>query len=228
MHVGIIPDGNRRYMKKTGIVDLEQAYRLGIDCFYNTIEWCDDLGIDEVTIYTLSLENLKNRSTEELFILMNLFAENTLRVLKDERMHKRKVKVSICGNRDYLVEFFGEKGVNLNQKFNKLENKTHQYDGMKLNLAIAYGGRQEIINACQRIQNNGGEFSEEAIQEHLWIKSYPDIIIRTSESRLSNFLLWQSAYSELYFVDKLWEEFAREDLVKVLKDFKDRDKRYGR
>ena len=159
---------------------------------------------------------------------MNLFAENTLRVLKDERMHKRKVKVSICGNRDYLVEFFGEKGVNLNQKFNKLENKTHQYDGMKLNLAIAYGGRQEIINACQRIQNNGGEFSEEAIQEHLWIKSYPDIIIRTSESRLSNFLLWQSAYSELYFVDKLWEEFAREDLVKVLKDFKDRDKRYGR
>ncbi len=228
MHVGIIPDGNRRYMKKIGIDDLEKAYRMGIDRFYDLVEWCDELGVNEVTMYTLSLENLENRGMEELYILMNLFAENTLKVLSDERMHNREIKVNICGNREYLTEYFGERGVELNEKFNKLEEKTRDYGGMKLNLAIAYGGRQEIINACQMIMNNGGEFSEETIQEHLWIKSNPDLIIRTSESRLSNFLLWQSAYSELYFVDKLWEEFKRDDLVGVLKDFEDREKRYGR
>ncbi|MEA1925108.1 MAG: polyprenyl diphosphate synthase, partial [Candidatus Altiarchaeota archaeon] len=224
----IIPDGNRRYMRKTGIDDLEKAYRLGIDRFYDLVEWCDDLGVGEVTIYTLSLENLENRGMEELYILMNLFAENTMKVLSDERMHNREIKVNICGNREYLTEYFGERGVELNQKFNKLEDKTEGYGGMKLNLAIAYGGRQEIINACQMIMNNGGEFTEESIQEHLWIKSYPDLIIRTSESRLSNFLLWQSAYSEFYFVDKLWEEFQRDDLVDVLEDFRDREKRFGR
>ena len=228
MHVGIIPDGNRRYMKKIGIDDLEKAYRLGIDRFYDLVEWCDELGVNEVTIYTLSLENLENRDMEELYILMNLFAENTMKVLSDERMHDREIKVNICGNREYLTEYFGERGVELNEKFNKLEDKTSDYGGMKLNLAIAYGGRQEIINACQMIMNNGGEFSEETIQEHLWIKSNPDLIIRTSESRLSNFLLWQSAYSELYFVDKLWEEFKRDDLVDVLEDFGDREKRFGR
>jgi len=228
MHVGIIPDGNRRYMKKIGIDDLEKAYRMGIDRFYDLVEWCDELGVNEVTMYTLSLENLENRGMEELYILMNLFAENTLKVLSDERMHNREIKVNICGNREYLTEYFGERGVELNEKFNKLEEKTRDYGGMKLNLAIAYGGRQEIINACQMIMNNGGEFSEETIQEHLWIKSNPDLIIRTSESRLSNFLLWQSAYSELYFVDKLWEEFKRDDLVDVLEDFGDREKRFGR
>ena len=228
MHVGIIPDGNRRYMKKIGIDDLEKAYRMGIDRFYDLVEWCDELGVNEVTMYTLSLENLENRGMEELYILMNLFAENTLKVLSDERMHNREIKVNICGNREYLTEYFGERGVELNEKFNKLEEKTRDYGGMKLNLAIAYGGRQEIINACQMIMNNGGEFSEETIQEHLWIKSNPDLIIRTSESRLSNFLLWQSSYSELYFVDKLWEEFKRDDLVDVLEDFGDREKRFGR
>ncbi|OYT54385.1 MAG: di-trans,poly-cis-decaprenylcistransferase [Candidatus Altiarchaeales archaeon ex4484_2] len=228
MHVGIIPDGNRRYMKKTGIDDLEKAYRLGIDRFYDLVEWCDELGVNEVTMYTLSLENLENRSKEELYILMNLFAENTMKVLNDERMHNREIKVNICGNRLYLTEYFGERGVELNQKFHKLEEKTRNYGGMKLNLAIAYGGRQEIINACQMIMNNGGEFTEESIQENLWIKSYPDLIIRTSEGRLSNFLLWQSAYSEFYFVDKLWEEFQRDDLVDVLEDFGDREKRFGR
>ncbi len=228
MHVGIIPDGNRRYMKKTGIGDLEKAYRLGIDRFYDLVRWCDELGVNEVTIYTLSLENLENRGMEELYILMNLFAENTMRVLSDERIHDREIKVSICGNREYLTEYFGDRGVELNQEFHKLEEKTRDYGGMKLNLAIAYGGRQEIINACRMIMNNGGEFTEESIQEHLWIKSYPDLIIRTSESRLSNFLLWQSAYSELYFVNKLWEEFQRDDLVDVLEDFNGREKRFGR
>ncbi len=228
MHVGVIPDGNRRYMQKKNIYNLEEAYRLGVERFYDVVDWCYELDIDELTAYTLSLENLNGRSSEEIDILLDLFAENAVSVLDDNRVHKRKVRIKICGDRGYFIRACGKRGVEIDKKFSVLEDRTKNYDGMTLNLAIAYGGRQEIINAVKKIVENNQEVNEENIKENLWIKDYPDLIIRTSECRLSNFLLWQSAYSEIYFIERLWEEFSREDLVSAVKDFKQREKRYGR
>ncbi len=228
MHVGIIPDGNRRYMLKRGINNLEEAYRLGIERFYDLIDWSYEFDVDEITIYTLSLENLKNRSKEEIEILLNLFSENAISSMNDERLHKRKIKINICGDRNYFAKVLGQRGIEINNRFNELEEKTKDYDGMKVNLAIAYGGRQEIINAVKGMIKENIEVNEENIRKNLWIKSYPDLIIRTSEHRLSNFLLWQSAYSEIYFVNKLWEEFQKDDFIDIINDFKQREKRFGR
>lgn len=228
MHVGLIPDGNRRYMRRARINGLEEAYRMGISRFYDFVEWCYQLGVKEITIYSLSVENLQNRSQEELNILLNLFVENAVSALDDPRIHDKEIRVNFCGDREYLVENAGENGKELNEKLKKLEKKTINYEGMDLNLAIAYGGRQEILNAVNEMIREDQEINQENLEKNLWVQSYPDLIIRTSEARLSNFLLWQSAYSELYFVDKLWEEFDKPDLEEIINDFQDREQRYGR
>ena len=108
------------------------------------------------------------------------------------------------------------------------EESTKDYTNLTLNLAIAYGGRQEIVNAAREAVEHKMDLTEENIQKFLWVKDNPDIIIRTAEERLSNFLTWQSAYSEIYFVDKLWQEFAENDLTGIIQDYNDRERRYGK
>lgn len=228
MHIGIIPDGNRRYMRKRGILSLKDSYQMGIKKFYDFLDWCIDLNINEVTAYALSTENLKNRGRLEIKTLLDLFSKQALSVLNNEKIHKNKVHINICGNKDYLLDTEKKTGNEAIKNLSRLEDLTKGYNKLTLNLAIAYGGRQEIINSVKNVINSGLELNEENIKKNLWVKSYPEVIIRTAESRLSNFLVWQSAYSEIYFVDKLWQEFEKEDLKDIIDDYNSRERRFGR
>lgn len=228
MHIGIIPDGNRRYMKKSGIFSLKESYQMGINKFYDLLEWCIDLNVKEVTVYALSTENLKNRGKREIKTLLNLFSKQALSVFNDKKIHENKVRINIFGNKDYISNTGDKIGNEVVKNLSRLEDLTKEYSNLTLNLAVGYGGRQEIINSVKNVVNSGLELNEENIRKNLWIKSYPEIIIRTAESRLSNFLLWQSAYSEIYFVDKLWQEFDKEDLKAIIQDYNSRERRFGR
>ncbi|HDI72794.1 MAG: di-trans,poly-cis-decaprenylcistransferase [Candidatus Altiarchaeales archaeon ex4484_43] len=228
MHIGIIPDGNRRYMRKKGILSLKDSYRRGIKKFYDFLDWCIDLNINEVTAYALSTENLENRSKSEIKTLLNLFSKQALSILNNERIHDNKIHINICGDKDYLLNTEKKLGNEAIKNLRRLEELTKDYDKLTLNLAIAYSGRQEIINSVKNVINSGLELNEKNIRKNLWIKSYPEVIIRTAESRLSNFLVWQSAYSEIYFVDKLWQEFEKEDLINIIDDYNSRERRFGR
>jgi undecaprenyl diphosphate synthase len=148
--------------------------------------------------------------------------------IEDEEIHDNRVRINFCGDRAYLSNAGNPTGKGVVENMDKLENRTRDYDSLRLNIALAYGGRQEIINAVGKIIDSGLELNEENLRENLWVKDYPEIIIRTAESRLSNFLLWQSAYSEIYFIDKLWQELEKEDLVNVLDDYRARERRFGR
>lgn len=228
MHIGIIPDGNRRYMRKKGILNLKNSYEMGIKKFNDFVEWCIDLGVKEVTVYALSMENLKNRSKGEITLLLKLFASQATDLLKSDKIHKNRVHINICGDKEYLANNLNPIGNDVIKKLDELENSTKNYNDINLNLAIAYGGRQEIVNSVNKIVKEGLEINEKNIEKNLWITTYPDIIIRTAETRLSNFLLWQSAYSEIYFVDKLWQEFEKSDLIKILDDYNSKERRFGR
>jgi tritrans,polycis-undecaprenyl-diphosphate synthase [geranylgeranyl-diphosphate specific] len=225
MHIGVIPDGNRRFMKKKGIASLGESYDLGINKFYDFLEWSIDLGVDEVTVYALSSENLENRGALEIKTLLSVFSRQAKDMIKDERIHRNKINVRICGDKELLTKKGGRDAL---AELEKLEDATKYYKEFRLNLAVAYGGRQEILNAVKLLAESGKEITETNLKENLWVKNYPDIIIRTSERRISNFLTWQSAYSEIYFIEKLWQEFGREDLEKVLGDYKSRERRYGK
>lgn len=230
MHIGLIPDGNRRYMRKKGITGLGESYGMGISKFYDFLEWCMKLGVKEVTIYALSTENIENRGKIEIDTLISVFTDQSGKALTDDRIHKNKIKVKVCGDLEYLSGKANNPQMvrKLEKKLGELEAATKDYSNFTLNLAIGYGGRQEIINAVKNVLKKGLELNEENIKENLWVKDYPELIIRTAEDRLSNFLLWQSAYSEICFVDKLWQEFEEEDLVNIVKEYSSRERRFGK
>lgn len=229
MHIGLIPDGNRRYMRKRGILRLVDSYRAGISKFYDFLDWSMKRGVKEVTIYALSMENIRNRGVKEIETLYRVFSEQARKALNDRRIHENKVRVNICGDRQYLMNNVNRRlGRELVGNMERLEDMTRDYSNVTLNLAVAYGGRQEIINAINKVVLQGLEVNEENIRKNLWVKDYPEIVIRTSEERLSNFLLWQSAYSEIYFVDKLWQDFMEEDLDLIIEDYNSRERRFGK
>ncbi|MFH0859723.1 MAG: polyprenyl diphosphate synthase [Candidatus Altiarchaeota archaeon] len=230
MHIALIPDGNRRYMRKKGALNLKNSYQEGISHFFDFVNWCRELGVNQVTIYALSLENIGNRDKSEIETLFRVFNEQAEKAMGDKRIMKEGVKVNVCGDRDTIRSTATNPGLGgkLIDNLEKLEEKTRDHDKLVLNLAMGYGGRQEIINAAKKVVEEGLELNDKNIESNLWVKDNPDIIIRTSEDRLSNFLTWQSAYSEIYFSDKLWQEFTREDLEKIISDFKSRERRFGR
>ncbi len=230
MHIAVIPDGNRRYMRKKGILNLKSSYESGIKKFYDFLEWSKELGADELTIYALSTENIDNRDKIEINTLLSLFAAQSLQSLSNGRIHDNKVRVKICGDLDYLSEKLSNNGLRerVMDSFKKLEEDTKHYRDIILNLAVAYGGRREILNAAGRLVKENLPFTEENLKQQLWVKNDPDLIIRTSERRLSNFLLFQGAYSEIYFVPKLWQEFERDDLVRIVDDFREKERRFGK
>jgi len=229
MHIGLIPDGNRRYMKKKGITNLMDSYRAGINKFYDFLEWSMKRGVKEVTIYALSMENIKNRDPREIESLYTVFSEQAKKAIKDDRIHKNRIHINICGDKEFLVKNGNPQlAKELVGNMGDLEKETAKYSNFTLNFAIAYGGRQEIVNAVKKLLSKGLEVNEENIGKNLWVKDEPEIIIRTSEDRLSNFLVWQSAYSEVYFLEKLWQDFTEKDLDDVLKDYSSRERRFGK
>ncbi|MFH1721409.1 MAG: polyprenyl diphosphate synthase [Candidatus Altiarchaeota archaeon] len=230
MHIALIPDGNRRFMSKKGITSLFKSYNMGITRFYDFLEWCLARDVSQVTIYALSTENIQNRSPQEIDVLFKVFTDQAKKSIEDRRIHENQIKIKVCGSLDMLREKANNKGLaeDLIESLEKLEESTKDYNQLQLNLAIAYGGRQEILHAVKEATSAGEDLTEENLKNRLWIPDYPELIIRTSEERLSNFLTWQSAYSEIYFVDKLWQEFEQTDLDNILENYNQQDRRFGR
>ena len=230
-HIGIILDGNRRWATdKNYSVDIGHAY--GADVVERLLDWCHELGIKSITLYVLSTENLE-RSAEEVAEIIRLIQERLTKLLNDDRIYRYKVHVKGIGKLELLPE-------SLLAILREVEKRTADFDGHFLNIAIAYGGRAEITDVVRSIADDvkkgkldPNSISEETISGRLYT-SYlpnpePDLIIRTSgEERMSGFLLWQGAYSELIFMDVYWPAFRKIDLLRAIRTYQKRQRRMGR
>ncbi|WP_342765426.1 polyprenyl diphosphate synthase [Vulcanisaeta sp. JCM 14467] len=225
-------DGNRRWARKVGL-PITEAYRIGSDKVEEFLEWTLDFGIKIVTVYVLSTENFLRRSKLELDLLYRLLKEKLIKIRRDERIHRNRVRVRVIGRTWLLPE-------DVRREIELTEETTADYSDHYLNLAVVYGGRQEIIDAVKKliIDYNSGKLSISDLNEELLFKYLyvgdepypePDLIIRTGgEHRISNFLLYETAYSELYILNKYWPEISKEDLKQALDDYARRERRFGR
>src|SRR3989338_4438201 len=195
-HLAIILDGNRRFAKRL-MLEPWKGHEYGAEKVEKTIDWCTEFGIKELTLYALSIENLNSRPRSELAYLFKVF-RNSLRNLSRKKIQQNKIRFKFIGDTSLLPE-------DLAGQCKKLENETLNNSDFKVNIALAYGCRQEIIEAVRKIVSNKlkkEEITGEVIEKNLYTKDEPDLIIRTGgEKRTSNFLTWQSAYSEWLFLD---------------------------
>ena len=220
LHIGIILDGNRRFAKRL-MKEPWKGHEYGAEKVEILFDWCKELNIKELTLYAFSLENF-NRPKREFDFLMNIFEKEFTRLKDDKRLEKNKIKIRFIGKRELLNK-------NIQKLMAELEEKTKNYSNYIINFAIAYGGRQEILDAIKKLKESDEEINEENFQKNLWLSSQPDFIIRTGgEKRTSNFLPWQAVYSEWIFLDKMWPEFTKEDLIACIEDFQNRQRRFGK
>ena len=228
-HVAVIMDGNRRYADETLHADANQGHLKGKDKLEELLNWCLDLGVKVLTVYAFSSENL-SRKEEEVDFLMDLLERSMLEFADDERIHKNRVKMKMIGDMSMLPGKVAE-------AVRYAEERTSGYSDFHLNMAIAYGGRQEIKDAIKSIARKVkagdldiDEIDESLISEHMYSPGLPDpdLVLRTSgELRVSNFLLWQLAYSELYFSDVYWPGFRRMDFLRAIRSYQQRSRRFG-
>lgn len=219
-HLGIILDGNRRWAKERNLSTFE-GHRKGLEQVKKIITHCQKRGIKELTLFVFSSENW-NRDEKEVSFLMNLAKEFLINGLNKYKNQGAKIK--LIGQKERLPR-------ELQEKISQIENETKDNKGIQINLALSYGGRAEILEAIKKIiklKIDPDKITEETIRENLWTSDV-DLIIRTGkEQRLSNFLLWQAAYSEFYFCEKMWPDFTEEDLDKALLNYSKRQRRFGR
>lgn len=232
-HVGIILDGNRRHGRENGLTDPIGIYEPGANKLDDVLDWCSDLAIPAVTLWVCSTDNLARPAAQISGILAAVEAK--LRALAtDPRIHARRVRVDAIGRLDLLPPGTLE-------AIADAKRATADYGNLLLTIAIGYGGREEIIDAVRALlseQEDGATVQEmiarittETLRKYLYMPHAPDpdLIIRTSgEIRLSGFLLWQSAYSEFYFADVYWPAFRRIDLLRAIRSFQNRNRRFGR
>ncbi len=228
-HVGVMCDGNRRWAKEMGYVDPNDGHRVGADRIKELLRWCDEAGIDHVTLWLLSTDNL-SRPTTELDPLLQIIDDLVTELAADDQPWSLRM----VGALDVLP-------TPLALSLKAAEERTAGRDGAKVNIAVGYGGRREIADAVRSLLHeharNGGTIEELAevldvdhIAEHLYTKGLPDpdLVIRTSgEQRLSGFLLWQSAHSEFYFADMNWPDFRKTDFLRALRSYASRQRRFG-
>ncbi|MDV3277327.1 MAG: polyprenyl diphosphate synthase [Nitrososphaerales archaeon] len=230
-HIGIILDGNRRWAMEQG-VSAGFGHEEGANVAERLLDWCHELKIKTVTLYVLSTENL-DRKPEEVAGLFALIEERLRKLLKDERIYRYRVKVKAIGQLDMLPQ-------SIRALLEEIEAKTAGFGDHYLNIAIAYGGRAEIKDMVRSVAQDvksgilsPDEITDDTIERRLYT-SYlpnqePDLIIRTSgEERMSGFMLWQGAYSELVFVDVFWPSFRMIDLMRAIRTYQRRTRRYGR
>ncbi|MFW5984745.1 MAG: isoprenyl transferase [Halanaerobiaceae bacterium] len=222
-HVAIIMDGNGRWAKKQGLPRRE-GHKEGVKALKRIVEESVRLNIDCLTVYAFSTENWK-RPRIEVNFLMKLFRRTLHQQAQD--LNENNVCVKIIGRREKLPDY-------LVKEIDYIEQLTADNSGLLLNIAFNYGGRTEIVDAVRSIFAEGieniSEINPERIAENLSIPEYEDmeLLIRTGgEKRLSNFMLWQSAYAELYFTDKYWPDFEEKDLRLALEEFTERERRFG-
>ncbi len=228
-HVGIIPDGNRRWARLNNL-SLRDAYFYGYRKLKEVLIWLLDLGIQNITVFALSTENCEKRSTEELSIVLSYIRRGLEELLSDPIIDKYEIRVNAIGKLDKLP-------LELQQYIHKIIEKTSRYYKRKLTLAICYGGRQEIIDAVTKIIKDykDGKIKKEDVNEEFFRKYFYDselgdidLVIRTSgEVRISNFLLWHIAYSELFFCEAYWPEFRKIDLWRAIRSYQKRKRNFG-
>jgi tritrans,polycis-undecaprenyl-diphosphate synthase [geranylgeranyl-diphosphate specific] len=219
-HIAIIIDGNRRFAKKL-MFEPWKGHDYGAKKVEMIFDWCKELEIKEMTLYAFSLENF-SRPKEEFDYLINLFKKEFGKLKNDRRVHENKIQIRFIGK----TELFDKE---LQGVMQDVEKATKNYSSYKINIALAYGGRQEILEAVKKIVKNNEEVSEENLKKNLWLSSEPDMIIRTGgEKRTSNFLPFQSVYSEWFFLDKTWPEFEKNDLTACINEFEKRERRFGK
>ncbi len=222
-HIAIIMDGNRRWAKEKHLPSA-MGHQKGVDSLRSTMRLFDKFGIKYLTVYAFSTENW-NRKKEEVEFLMGLLAKTLLNELDD--MHKENVRIRFLGDLTKLSK-------NLVDIVKNAENKTKDNTGVNLNIAFNYGSRDEITNALKAIIQEGlksEDITEDTISNHLYTKDIPDpdLLIRTGgEKRISNYLLWQLAYSEIYVTDAYWPEFDENELSKAIVEFEHRNRRFGK
>ena len=227
-HLAIIMDGNRRFAEEIGLSGVG-GHEKGRDKLEEVLQWCLDTGVRVLTVYAFSTENFM-RPTKEVEHLMRLFAENFRRVGGEKRVHEHRVRIRAFGRRDLLPK-------DVVEAIEYAEECTKDYNQYSLNLAVAYGGREEIVEAMRSLARDAasGSLDPETIDaKMLSARLYtadlpdPDLVLRTSgEERVSNFLLWQLAYSELYFVDVYWPGFRKVDFLRAIRAYQQRRRRHG-
>lgn len=227
-HLALIPDGNRRWSRSHKL-NLLQGYNTGIKKFVDFSVWLKKLGALSVTVWTLSTENIKNRSQRELNILYKLYIKTSYDKKIIKKLNDNETKVVIIGNTKIIpLKVMGA--------LNHLQRVTKKNNKFTINLLIAYGGKEDIIYAVKRIVKDKikkkiTQINEEIIRRYIQTALIPDpdLIIRTSgELRMSGFLPWQSSYSELYFSKKYWPDFNQNDLRRIIMNFSKRQRRFGK
>lgn len=229
-HVAVVCDGNRRWARENGFTDVTHGHRVGARKIAELVQWCDEAGVEMVTVYLLSTENL-SRDASELDVLLEIITD----VVDELSAPEKDWRVKIVGALELLPETNAA-------RLRAASDRTRECGGTQVNVAVGYGGRQEITYAVRdllRERAAAGDSPEQLIEAvtaegigaHLYTSGQPDpdLVIRTSgEQRLSGFLLWQSAYSEIWFTEAYWPEFRRVDLLRALRDYGTRRRRFGR
>lgn len=217
-------DGNRRWARSRGLPDIK-GHEAGADTLEKTVEAAAKLGVKTVTVYALSTENVKERARREVIGLFKLLKIGYNTKLK--RMMENGVQVSILGEIEGLPKA-------IQQIINQVKQTYIENEAIKLNIALNYGGRRELLSALKGLIKDGvdvDKISEETVDRHLYTNGQadPDLVIRTGgRIRLSNFLLWQTAYSELYFTKKLWPDFGAQDLKKAVEWYQSQKRNFGK
>jgi len=216
-HIAVIIDGNRRWARKHNLKEW-QGHQKGAERLEDFLNWCVEVGIKEMSAYVLSTENL-NRSKEELDHLFKLFKEMFRKLEEKENFSDRyKVRIRFIGDLKKLPK-------DLLEIIKKVENKTQKYDERILNILIAYGSKFEIAQAAKRCK----KINEKELERNLLVPESVDLVIRTGGyNRLSNLMLWQCAYAELYFTKTLWPDFSKREFLKALKWFSSVQRNFGR
>ncbi len=229
-HIAVVLDGNRRWAMRKALPPFA-GHKEGAEIVGDFLEWCLNLDIKIVTVYAFSTENFY-RSESEVKTVFEIIEENVKKLYSDDRIHRNHVRVKAIGRLDVLPE-------TLRRALREVEEETQDYGDYFLNIAVAYGGRAEIVDAAREMAEDvltkklrPDQIDESIFNEYLYTahlpNPYPDLIIRTSgEERLSGFLLWQSAYSELLFLDVYWPDFRKIDLLRAIRTYQQRKRRFG-
>lgn len=218
-HIAVIMDGNGRWAKRRGM-PRTAGHSAGAENFRRIATYCRDIGIKHLTVYAFSTENW-NRPKEEVNTIMQLLENYLFEAI--ESMERDKIKLTFYGDTAILTP-------KLRRLILRTDDISKSFDGFQVNVCLNYGGRDEILRAAERLAAEGKKFTEENFSKALYTANVPDpdLIIRPGgEKRISNFLIWQSAYSELYFSDVLWPDFTKENLNEAIADYQGRNRRYG-
>lgn len=220
-HIAIIMDGNGRWAKKR-LMPRTSGHKVGLDTFVDTVDACSDMGIEYLTVYAFSNENW-NREAGEVKALMELMSKGIVKY--EPEMVRKNIRLRLLGDLSRFEDKYRDALVSV-------EKRLSCNTGMTLGICLSYGGRQELVNAVNGLLKSGAnEVTAADIEKHLYTYGMPDpdLVIRTSgEYRISNFLLWQSAYAEYYFTDVLWPDFNKKELEKAIESYRQRERRYGR